>query len=82
MGAWKFLHLINTSVNLLWRKPMPAETQQKDFWYKIEDSLYDEKEEEDFRRIRSHVKNEIEEEKKKKYKQLEFDFEEDLVAPI
>ena len=58
---------------------------QKDFWYKIEDSLYDEKEEEDFRRIRSHVKNEIEEEK---YKQLEFEFEEDfnltedLVAPI
>ena len=50
---------------------------QKDFWYKIEDSLYDEKEEEDFRRIRSHVKNEIEEEK---YKQLEFDF--DQVAPI
>jgi len=50
---------------------------QKDFWYKIEDSLYDEKEEEDFRRIRSHVKNEIEEEK---YKQLEFDFEQ--VAPI
>ena len=64
---------------------MPAETHQKDFWYKIEDSLYDEKEEEDFRRIRSHVKNEIEEEK---YKQLEFEFEddfnltEDLVAPI
>ena len=60
---------------------------QKDFWYKIEDSLYDEKEEEDFRRIRTHVKNEIEEEKKK-YKQLEFEFEddfnltEDLVAPI
>ena len=58
---------------------------QKDFWYKIEDSLYDEKEEEDFRRIRSHVKNEVEEEK---YKQLEFEFEddfnltEDLVAPI
>ena len=56
---------------------------QKDFWYKIEDSLYDE--EEDFRRIRSHVKNEVEEEK---YKQLEFEFEddfnltEDLVAPI
>ena len=69
---------------------MPAETHQKDFWYKIEDSLYDEKEEEDFRRIRSHVKNEIEEEKEKtkKYKQLEFKFEddfnltEDLVAPI
>jgi len=56
---------------------------QKDFWYKIEDSLYDEEEEEDFRRIRSHVKNEIEE----KYKQLEFEFEdynltEDQVAPI
>ena len=50
---------------------------QKDFWYKIEDSLYDEEEEEDFRRIRSHVKNEVEEEK---YKQLEFDFEQ--VAPI
>ena len=52
---------------------------QKDFWYKIEDSLYDE-EEEDFRRIRSHVKNEVDEEKEEKYKQLEFDF--DLVAPI
>ena len=35
---------------------------QKDFLYKIEDSLYDEEEEEAFRRIRSHVKNEIEEE--------------------
>ena len=63
---------------------------QKDFWYKIEDSLYDEEEEagEDFRRIRSHVMNEVEEEEKKeKYKQLEFDFEdynltEDQVAPI
>jgi len=58
---------------------------QKDFWYKLEDSLYDE--EEDFRRIRSHVKNEIEEEKEEKYKQLEFEFEdynltEDQVAPI
>ena len=57
---------------------------QKDFWYKIEDSLYDEEEEEDFRRIRSHVKNEIEEEK---YKQLEFEFEDynildDQVSPI
>ena len=56
---------------------------QKDFWYKIEDSLYDEEEEEDFRRIRSHVKNEIEE----KYEQLEFEFEDynisdDQVAPI
>ena len=36
---------------------------EKKFWYKIEDSLYDEKEElgEDLRRIRSHVHNEIEE---------------------
>ena len=58
---------------------------QKDFWYKIEDSLYDEEDSEDLRRIRSHVMNEVEEEK---YKQLEFDFEkdynltEDQVAPI
>jgi len=37
---------------------------------------------EDFRRIRSHVMNEVDEEKKEKYKQLEFDFEEDQVAPI
>ena len=32
-----------------------------------------------FSRIRSHVMNEVEE---AKYKQLEFDFEEDQVAPI
>ena len=51
---------------------MPAETHQKDFWYKLEDSLYDKEEEE---RIRGY-------EKKEKYKQLEFDFEEDQVAPI
>ena len=37
---------------------------------------------EDFRRIRSHVMNEVEEDKKEKYKQLEFEFDEDLVAPI
>jgi hypothetical protein len=62
---------------------------QKDFWYKIEDSLYDEEEEvnEDLRRIRSHVMNEVEEEKEEKYKQLEFDFEDynisdDQVSPI
>ena len=59
---------------------------EKKFWYKIEDSLYDE-EEEDLRRIRSHVMNEVEEEKEEKYKQLEFDFEDynisdDQVAPI
>ena len=60
---------------------------QKDFWYKIEDSLYDEEDSEDLRRIRSHVMNEVEEEKEEKYKQLEFEFEdynltEDQVAPI
>ena len=63
---------------------------QKDFWYKIEDSLYDEEEEvnEDLRRIRSHVMNEVEEEKEEKYKQLEFKLEdnfnltEDQVSPI
>ena len=36
----------------------------------------------DFSRIRSHVMNEVEEEKEEKYKQLEFEFDEDLVAPI
>ena len=46
---------------------------EKEFWYKIEDSLYDEKEEE---RIREYEK------KESKYKQLEFEFEEDQVAPI
>ena len=63
---------------------MPTETHQKDFWYKIEDSPYDEEEDgEDLRRIRSHVMNEVEEEEKEeKYKQLEFEFDEDLVAPI
>jgi len=58
-----------------------VEKEEKKFWYKIEDSLYDE-EEEDLRRIRSHVMNEVDEEKEEKYKQLEFEFEEDLVAPI
>ncbi len=58
---------------------------QKDFWYKIEDSLYDEEDSEDLRRIRSHVMNEVEEEKEEKYKQLEFELDtakEDNVAPI
>ena len=60
---------------------------EKEFWYKIEDSLYDE-EGEDLRRIRSHVMNEVEEKKEEKYKQLEFEFEddfnltEDQVSPI
>ena len=39
---------------------------EKKFWYKIEDSLYEEEEEK----------------KKKEYEQLEFEFDEDLVAPI
>ena len=60
---------------------MPSENPEKKFWYKLEDSLYDEEEEEDFRRIRSHVKNEVEVEEEK-YKQLEFDFKDDQVAPI
>ena len=34
-----------------------------------------------FSRIRSHVMNEVEEEEEK-YVQLEFEFDEDLVAPI
>ena len=57
---------------------------EKEFWYKIEDSLYDE-EGEALRRIRSHVMNEVEEEKEEKYKQLEFELDtakEDNVAPI
>ena len=68
---------------------MPAEKTEKKFCYKIEDSLYNEEEEdgEDLRRIRSHVMNEVEEEKEEKYKQLEFEFEDynildDQVAPI
>ena len=51
---------------------------QKDFWYNDEDEEVNE----DLRRIRSHVMNEVEEEKEEKYKQLEFEFDEDLVAPI
>ena len=42
-----------------------VEKEKKKFWYKIEDSLYDDKEK-----------------KEEKYKQLEFEFDEDLVAPI
>ena len=53
----------------------------KDFWYKEEVN-------EDLRRIRSHVMNEVEEVKEEKYKQLEFKLEdnfnltEDQVSPI
>ena len=57
---------------------------QKDFWYKDEEEEVNE----DLRRIRSHVMNEVEEEKEEKYKQLEFKLEdnfnltEDQVSPI
>ena len=59
------------SVNPIIKEQKMPETE-KEFWYKIEDSLYVEKEGK----------------KKPKYKQLEFDFEkdynlvEDQVAPI
>tara|TARA_B100001079_G_scaffold154015_1_gene132013 strand:- start:164 stop:352 length:189 start_codon:yes stop_codon:yes gene_type:complete len=46
---------------------------QKDFWYKLEDSLYDKEEEERIQRY---------EKKESKYKQLEFNFEEDQVSNI
>jgi len=48
-------------------------------WKEVDD---EEEVGEDLRRIRSHVMNEIEEEKEEKYKQLEFDFKDDQVAPI
>ena len=51
---------------------------QKDFWYNDEEEEVNE----GLRRIRSHVMNEVEEEKEEKYKQLEFDFKDDQVAPI
>ena len=57
---------------------------QKDFWYKDEEEEVNE----DLRRIRSHVMNVVEEEKEEKYKQLEFELEddfnltEDQVSPI
>ena len=53
------------------------EKEEKDFWYKIEDSLYDKEEEERIRRY---------EKKESKYTQLEFEFDynltEEQVAPI
>ena len=53
-------------------------------WKEVDD---EEEVGEDLRRIRSHVMNEVEEEKEEKYKQLEFEFEDynisdDQVAPI
>ena len=49
---------------------------------KLTENEYAYVDETDFNRIRSHVMNEIEEEKEEKYKQLEFEFNEDLVSPI
>ena len=49
---------------------------------KLTENEYAYADEMDFSRIRSHVQNEVEEKKEEKYKQLEFEFDEDLVAPI
>ena len=57
---------------------------QKDFWYEDEEEEVNE----DLLRIRSHVMNEVKEEQEEKYKQLEFELEddfnltEDQVSPI
>jgi len=48
---------------------------------KLTDNEYSYADEMDLSRIRSHVRNEVEKEKKE-YEQLEFEFDEDLVAPI
>jgi len=48
---------------------------------KLTDNEYSYADEIDLSRIRSHVRNEVEKEKKE-YEQLEFEFDEDLVAPI
>ena len=62
--------------------------KEKTMTIKLTENEYAYANETDFNRIRSHVMNEVEEEKEEKYKQLEFDFEkdynltEDQVAPI
>jgi hypothetical protein len=48
---------------------------------KLTENEYAYADELDLSRIRSHVMNEVEEEEEK-YEQLEFEFDEDLVAPI
>jgi hypothetical protein len=48
---------------------------------KLTENEYAYADEMDLSRIRSHVMNEVEEEEEK-YEQLEFEFDEDLVAPI
>ena len=56
----------NKMSDIKWKySDVVVEKEEKKFWYKIEDSLYDDKEK-----------------KEEKYKQLEFEFDEDLVAPI
>jgi hypothetical protein len=49
---------------------------------KLTENEYAYADEVDLSWIRSHVLNELEEEKKEKHVQLEFEFDEDLVAPI
>ena len=48
---------------------------------KLTENEYAYADETDLSRIRSYVRNEVEKEKKE-YEQLEFEFDEDLVAPI
>ncbi len=48
---------------------------------KLTENEYAYADEMDLSRIRSHVMNEVKEEEEK-YEQLEFEFDEDLVAPI
>ena len=58
----------------------PSVTRKKTMTIKLTENESAYVDETDFSRIRSHVMNEVEEEKK--YVQLEFEFDEDLVAPI
>ena len=60
----------------------PSVTRKKTMTIKLTENESAYVDETDFSRIRSHVMNEVEEEKEKKYVQLEFEFDEDLVAPI
>ena len=55
---------------------VPSVIRKKMHYEKFYDEL------EDLRQIRKKVMNVVEEEKEEKYEQLEFEFDEDLVAPI
>ena len=65
---WKKFILTWRSYPLVMGRPLShgEYMSEKKFWYKIEDSLYDEEEEK----------------KEKKYVQLEIEFDEELVATI